>query len=77
MSVSSNGQPSVYNCTFIYNKALSNGGIELPLILDHYGDILFQLKETEEAVKYWQKALDKGSDSPLLEKKIADRTIYE
>lgn len=59
------------------NKALSNGGAEIPIILDHYGDILFQLNETEEAVSYWQKALDKGSDSPLLEKKIADRKIYE
>lgn len=58
-------------------KALSNGGEENAMILDHYGDILFQLKETEEAVSYWQKALDNGSLSPLLEKKIADRTIYE
>ncbi len=59
------------------NKALSNGGVESPSILDHYGDILFQLKEIEEAVSYWQKALEKGSESPLLEKKIADRKIYE
>jgi pentatricopeptide repeat protein len=59
------------------SKALSNGGEERPAILEHYGDILFQLKETEEAVTYWQRALEKGSASILLEKKIADRQIYE
>ncbi len=58
-------------------KALSNGGANSPIILEHYGDILFQLKETEEAVSYWQKALEKGSESPFLEKKIADRKLYE
>ena len=59
------------------SKALSNGGQEYPQILEHYGDILFQLEETEEAVSFWQKALEKGSESPLLEKKIADRKMYE
>lgn len=59
------------------NKAISNGGEVSPLILEHYGDILFQLKETEEAVSYWQKALEKGSESTVLEKKIADRKLYE
>ncbi len=58
-------------------KALSNGGIERPIILEHFGDILFQLNEIEAAVSYWQKALDKGSVSSKLQKKITDRKIYE
>ncbi|MFT5168663.1 MAG: tetratricopeptide (TPR) repeat protein [Saprospiraceae bacterium] len=59
------------------SKALSHGGQKRPDILEHYGDILFQLKEIEEAVSYWQRALENGSQSSLLEKKIADRQIYE
>lgn len=60
-----------------FSKALTNGGNTNPGILEHYGDVLFQLKEIEEAISYWQKALDLGSTSPILEKKIADRKIYE
>lgn len=59
------------------SKALSNGGDQLPQVLEHYGDVLFQLKETEEAISYWQKAQEKGANSPNLEKKISDRKLYE
>jgi tetratricopeptide (TPR) repeat protein len=59
------------------SKALTNGGDQLPGVLEHYGDILFQLKDTEEAISYWQKALDKGANSANLEKKISDRKLYE
>jgi tetratricopeptide (TPR) repeat protein len=58
-------------------KAMANGGNEMPIILEHYGDILFQLDEVENAIANWQKALDKGSKSKMLEKKIADRQLYE
>lgn len=58
-------------------KALSNGGNDMPTILEHYGDILFQLDEVDQALQYWQQALDKGSKSSTLEKKIADRQLYE
>jgi tetratricopeptide (TPR) repeat protein len=45
---------------------------------EHYGDILYRLGETELAVKQWEKArsmLNMGSD--ILNKKIANRKIYE
>ena len=58
-------------------KALQNGGDEMPTILEHFGDILYHMDEKEEALLYWQKALDKGSASELLEKKIADKKLYE
>ncbi|MEM6967075.1 MAG: tetratricopeptide repeat protein, partial [Bacteroidota bacterium] len=58
-------------------KALQNGGEAMPAILEHYGDILFQLEQKDEALIYWQKAQEKGSDSELLEKKIADKQLYE
>ena len=59
------------------SKAMANGGNEMPMILEHYGDILFQLDDVENAIVHWQKALDKGSKSKILEKKIADRQLYE
>ncbi len=58
-------------------KAIANGGGEMPNILEHYGDILFQLNDVKNAIINWQKALDKGSKSEILEKKIADRQLYE
>jgi len=58
-------------------KALQNGGESMPTVLEHYGDVLFQMNEKEQALMYWQKALSKGSTSELLEKKIADKMLYE
>ena len=57
-------------------KAL-NVDANIPSALEHYGDVLFQLGQETEAVQYWQKAQTKGSDSPLLEKKIMDKKLYE
>lgn len=59
------------------NKALENGGADEPNILERYGDALFQTEDIDGAMRNWQKALEKGSDSTLLEKKIADRKLYE
>ena len=58
-------------------KALKNGGESMPTVLEHYGDILFQMNDKEQALMYWQKAQEVGSDSELLEKKITDKQLYE
>ena len=58
-------------------KALQHGGSENPEAIERYGDVLFQLDKIEEALQYWQKALDMGSTSPVLEKKIKERKVYE
>ncbi|MFT7588972.1 MAG: tetratricopeptide (TPR) repeat protein [Limisphaerales bacterium] len=58
-------------------RALNHGGKDSPIQLDHYGDILFQLGETENAVEYWKKARDNGMDSGVIDRKIADRKLYE
>ncbi len=58
-------------------EALQNGGDEDPLILEHYGDVLFQLDDQEGALRYWMLAQEKGSSSKLLEKKINDKQLYE
>ncbi|NUN99650.1 MAG: tetratricopeptide repeat protein [Saprospiraceae bacterium] len=58
-------------------KALANGGDRHPLILEHYGDVLYLLKDPENAFQYWTKAKEKGSRSKTLDKKITDRRLYE
>ncbi len=58
-------------------KAIATGGEEMPDILEHYGDVLFQMNDIENAIINWQKALDLGSTSKILEKKITDRQLYE
>lgn len=59
------------------NKALNNGGDKNPTILEHYGDTLFKTNDPDGALEYWQKALQAGSKSEILEKKIADKRMYE
>lgn len=59
------------------NKAIENGGDSQPDVLERYGDTLFQMQDINGAMKNWQKAVEKGSDSEILEKKIADRKLYE
>ncbi|PUZ28060.1 hypothetical protein DCC81_00820 [Chitinophaga parva] len=44
-----------------------------PGMLEHYGDILFNLKDAAKAVEYWQKARDKGGDSTTLVRKITEK----
>lgn len=43
--------------------------------LEHYGDILFQLGEVDQAVKQWQKAKQTGGDNIVLDKKINNRKL--
>lgn len=58
-------------------KAVDNGGKSNATLLEHYGDVLYQLGETEKAAQYWIDAKKYGGNSALLEKKIADKKLYE
>jgi len=49
-----------------------NGGI-----LEHHGDILFMLQDVEQAVSYWKKAKENGIATEMLDKKIAEKKLYE
>ncbi|MCR9286196.1 MAG: tetratricopeptide repeat protein [Bacteroidetes bacterium] len=60
----------------LLEKAIKNGDLDVTT-LEHFGDALFQNGEADEAVNYWQQALDKGSKSPNLEKKIEERKLLE
>tara|TARA_R110002096_G_scaffold426165_3_gene635545 strand:- start:11072 stop:12826 length:1755 start_codon:yes stop_codon:yes gene_type:complete len=58
------------------DKALSTDGSSA-VLLEHKGDIMYQLGDVEAAVKYWKKAKAAGSDSKLLDKKIEEKKLYE
>lgn len=46
-------------------------------ILEHYGDVLFRLGKTDAAVEQWKKAKEAGETSEAIDKKIADKKLYE
>ena len=58
-------------------KAIDNGGKTNGTLLEHYGDVLYQLGEIDSAIKYWIDAKKHGGNSSLLDKKIADKKLYE
>lgn len=47
------------------------------IIFEHYGDVLYKLGKTDQAVIQWQKAKGMNEASELIDKKIADRKLYE
>ncbi len=60
----------------VMEKAISLGNVEA-IHYEHYGDILFKLGNVDEAVKQWQVAKGMDPNSELIDKKIADRKLYE
>ncbi|MBN2174129.1 MAG: tetratricopeptide repeat protein [Bacteroidales bacterium] len=59
------------------NKALENNDDPSAVILEHYGDVLWQLGEKSQAVEYWNEAKKAGEGSEFLEKKITEGKLYE
>lgn len=59
-------------------KAIKSSG-EKPsgTLLEHYGDILSKLGETDNAVLQWQKAKEAGVESTTIDKKIAAKSYVE
>lgn len=58
-------------------RALENGGNKNPVILEHYGDVLFRLNDKDKAYLMWQTAKEKGQGSEKLDKKLAEKTLIE
>ena len=58
-------------------KALGSGGQTNDVILEHYGDVFYKLGDKENAFQYWNKAKAAGKGSEFLDKKIADKKLYE
>jgi tetratricopeptide (TPR) repeat protein len=60
----------------VIEKAISTGKANASHF-EHYGDILYQLGEVDAAVTQWEKARGLNAKSETLNKKIANRKIYE
>lgn len=58
-------------------KAIESSLVPSGVILEHYGDAAFKLGQVNEAVEYWQKAKSAGGGTDLLDKKLADKKLYE
>jgi tetratricopeptide (TPR) repeat protein len=56
----------------IFRKVMTLGGRESAVILNHYGDVLFELKEYDTAILYWEDALSKKDavNAAAIHKKI-------
>lgn len=65
------------NALFWIEKAISSGGNNSATIVEHYGDILYQLSKKEAALSQWQKAKELGSKSKFIDKKISEKKLYE
>ncbi|MEI7830201.1 MAG: tetratricopeptide repeat protein [Prolixibacteraceae bacterium] len=62
---------------FYMESALSNSKEESPVLIEHYGDILFFLNDKEKAVQQWKKSLKMGNPSRVLPEKIKTITFFE
>ncbi len=58
-------------------KALNNNKNKSNVLVEHYGDVMYYLGDTEKAVESWKKAKISGNNSPVLEKKINERRYIE
>ena len=66
---------------FYIESALKKDGRKSGDIVEHYGDILFMIGNTDKAVDEWEEALklkeQEGENTDILKRKTADRTYYE
>jgi tetratricopeptide (TPR) repeat protein len=53
-------------------KALAGSPAPDGVLLEHYGDILYEVGEREAAVQQWRNARDKGGASTLIDRKITE-----
>jgi tetratricopeptide (TPR) repeat protein len=58
-------------------KALEKDPTGSAVLLEHYGDILYKLNRVDEAVQYWQRAMDNGGEAEVLGRKIAARQLVD
>lgn len=68
-----------YGMALTYMKsAMANSEKEEPSaeLYEHYGDILFMNGQHEEAVPYWEKALELKPESEILQRKVEHKTFF-
>jgi tetratricopeptide (TPR) repeat protein len=59
------------------DKAIDNGGIRSGTIMEHKGDILMKLGKTQDALDFWNRALELGGASEKLSMKINQKKYIE
>ncbi|MCD8262046.1 MAG: tetratricopeptide repeat protein [Bacteroides sp.] len=52
------------------DDAMKNGGEESDVVVEHAGDIYCMTGDKEKALEYWKQALEMGSESETLKKKV-------
>lgn len=57
--------------------ALEKGGNENPVLVEHYGDILYMMGNKPEAIRNWKKAKSLGDGSDMLDRKIKESRYIE
>ena len=60
----------------VIERAISTGKASA-VHFEHYGDILYKLGDVDAAVQQWERARGLNANSETLNKKIANRKIYE
>ena len=58
-------------------KSLANGSDASAVVVEHYGDILYQLGDKEGAINQWKRANKLGEASKFLLQKIEEGKLYE
>ena len=58
-------------------KSLANGSDASAVVVEHYGDILYQLGDKEGAINQWKIAKKLGEASKFLPQKIEEGKLYE
>ena len=58
-------------------KSLANGSDISAVVVEHYGDVLYQLGNVKDAIYQWEKAKKLGVASKFLNKKIEEGRLYE
>lgn len=62
---------------FYMEIALSKDTEQSAVLVEHYGDILFNLNEKENALTQWKKSLKMGNVTEILKQKIAEKRYIE
>ena len=58
----------------LFKRAMLYGGKDSAVVLDHYAEVLYELKEYDMAFIYWNMAIQKNKDDiPGLEDKIRQK----
>lgn len=58
-------------------KAIASDANADGAVWEHLGDIWYKLGDVNKAVENWQKAKQKNTDDPFIDKKISDKKLYE